>query len=69
MKDEISKLEKILAELRLSADSAMKENESLKDELTKAKVHTGAAVKLTEKESKHNFLSFWMTFMTFKLKR
>lgn len=54
--DEISKLEKILSELRLSADKALQDNDSLKSELNKAKVHMGAAVKLTEAESKCDFL-------------
>jgi hypothetical protein len=45
-------LEKILSELRLSADKALQDNENLKAELSKAKVHMGAAAKLTEAESK-----------------
>ena len=52
LKDEISKLEKILSELRLSAEKALKDNESLKADLSKAKVHLGAAGKLVESESK-----------------
>ncbi|KAL4223742.1 histidine permease [Mactra antiquata] len=53
LKDEISKLEKILSELRLSADKALKDNESLKADLDKARIHVGAAGKLTEAE-KHS---------------
>ncbi|XP_053376325.1 huntingtin-interacting protein 1-like isoform X2 [Mercenaria mercenaria] len=53
LRDEISKLEKILSELRLSADKALQDNDNLKAELSKAKVHMGAAVKLTEAE-KHS---------------
>ncbi|XP_060569865.1 huntingtin-interacting protein 1-like isoform X2 [Ruditapes philippinarum] len=50
LRDDISKLEKILSELRLSADKALQDNENLKAELSKAKVHMGAAAKLTEAE-------------------
>ena len=63
LKDEISKLEKILAELRLSADTALKENEILKEELGRAQVHAGAAVKLTETESNPWFSDFFFPNM------
>lgn len=49
-KEEIARLEKILSELRLSADRSLKENDELKKKLEKATVHVGAAVKLTEAE-------------------
>lgn len=52
LREEIAKLEKILSELRLSADKALQDNDSLKAELGKAKVHMGAAEKLTESESR-----------------
>ncbi|XP_061162711.1 huntingtin-interacting protein 1-like [Saccostrea echinata] len=49
-KEEIAKLEKILSELRLSADKAMKENESTRIKLEEATVNTGAIAKLAEAE-------------------
>ena len=49
-KEEIVRLEKILSELRLSADRALKDNDELKKKLDKASIHVGAAVKLTEAE-------------------
>ncbi|XP_021375645.1 huntingtin-interacting protein 1-like isoform X2 [Mizuhopecten yessoensis] len=49
-KEEIAKLEKILSELRLSADKSLKENDSLKKKLEEASVHAGASVKLSESE-------------------
>ena len=52
LKEDINKLEKILSELRLSADKALQEKDSLKKELDKAKIHMGAAVKLSDAESK-----------------
>ena len=52
LKEDINKLEKILSELRLSADKALQEKDSLKKELDKAKIHVGAAVKLSDAESK-----------------
>lgn len=56
LKEDINKLEKILSELRLSADKALQEKDGLKKELDKAKIHVGAAVKLSdaEKQSKAN---------------
>ncbi|XP_050411276.1 huntingtin-interacting protein 1 isoform X1 [Patella vulgata] len=56
LKDEINKLEKILSELRLSADKALKENDSLKKEVEEARVAVIAAEKLgdAEKQSKAN---------------
>ncbi|KAK3598340.1 hypothetical protein CHS0354_026598 [Potamilus streckersoni] len=50
LKEEISKLEKILSELRVSADKALKENNSLQKQLAEAKILAGASVKLTEAE-------------------
>ncbi|XP_060065039.1 huntingtin-interacting protein 1-like [Ylistrum balloti] len=49
-KEEIAKLEKILSELRLSAEKSLKENDSLKKKLEEASVHAGAALKLSESE-------------------
>ena len=53
LKEDINKLEKILSELRLSADKALQEKDGLKKELDKAKIHVGAAVKLSDAESKY----------------
>ncbi|XP_052228996.1 huntingtin-interacting protein 1-like isoform X2 [Dreissena polymorpha] len=50
LREEICKLEKILSELRLSADKSLKDNEKLKADLARAQVHTGAAGKLVEAE-------------------
>lgn len=41
-----------MSELRLSADKALQEKDSLQKDLNKAKIHVGAAAKLTEAESK-----------------
>ncbi|XP_062614354.1 huntingtin-interacting protein 1-like isoform X3 [Saccostrea cucullata] len=49
-KEEIAKLEKILSELRLSADKAMKETESTRIKLEEATVNAGAMAKLAEAE-------------------
>lgn len=49
-KEEIARLEKILSELRHSAEKSLKENDSLKKKLEEASVHAGAAVKLSESE-------------------
>nr|XP_022336836.1 huntingtin-interacting protein 1-like isoform X2 [Crassostrea virginica] len=49
-REEISKLEKILSELRLSADKALKENESTKRRLEEATANAGAVAKLAEAE-------------------
>ncbi|XP_052799561.1 huntingtin-interacting protein 1-like isoform X2 [Mya arenaria] len=50
LRDDISKLEKILSELRLSADKALQDNEKLKSELGEAQIHVGAAGRLLESE-------------------
>lgn len=49
-REEIAKLEKILSELRLSADKALKENESTKKRLEEATANAGAVAKLAEAE-------------------
>ncbi|XP_041349097.1 huntingtin-interacting protein 1-like isoform X2 [Gigantopelta aegis] len=56
LKDEISKLEKILSELRLSADQHLKENESLRKELEESQASLDALAKLpdAEKQAKAN---------------
>ncbi|XP_048733074.1 huntingtin-interacting protein 1-like isoform X3 [Ostrea edulis] len=46
----IAELEKILSELRLSADKALKENESTKKRLEEASLNAGALAKLAEAE-------------------
>ncbi|XP_059171925.1 huntingtin-interacting protein 1-like isoform X2 [Physella acuta] len=50
LNDEISKLEKILSELRLSANKSLKENEGLKKDIEQLKADALAASKLPEAE-------------------
>ncbi|XP_071179961.1 huntingtin-interacting protein 1-like isoform X14 [Mytilus edulis] len=50
-KEEIARLEKILSELRLSADRSLKDNDELKKRLKQTEtVHVGAATKLADAE-------------------
>ncbi|XP_067687684.1 huntingtin-interacting protein 1-like isoform X6 [Haliotis asinina] len=50
LKDEISKMEKLLSELRLSADKALKDSETLKKERDEAQASLDALAKLPEAE-------------------
>jgi len=64
LREDISRLEKILSELRVSADKALKNNEELKQQLGQAQVHAGAATQLVDAQSKSQVA--WLVFISVK---